>query len=80
MRGFGANQAAFAIEGAVDLLAKQTGLDRWEIRWRNALEHGDPMTTGQPAPASVGIRRSRSIISMSMRRQCTSLLIRGGST
>jgi xanthine dehydrogenase molybdenum-binding subunit len=56
MRGFGANQAAFAIEGAVDLLAKRTGLDRWEIRWRNALEPGDPMTTGQPAPASVGIR------------------------
>ncbi|MEK7329854.1 MAG: molybdopterin cofactor-binding domain-containing protein, partial [Candidatus Eisenbacteria bacterium] len=58
MRGFGANQATFAIEGALDLLAKQAGLDRWEIRWRNALEHGDPMTTGQPAPASVGIRRT----------------------
>ena len=32
------NQAAFAIEGCLDLLAKKAGLDGWEIRWRNALE------------------------------------------
>jgi CO/xanthine dehydrogenase Mo-binding subunit/aerobic-type carbon monoxide dehydrogenase small subunit (CoxS/CutS family) len=41
MRGFGANQAHFAVEGCMDLLAKEAGLDRWEIRWRNALEVGD---------------------------------------
>src|SRR5262249_22708332 len=35
MRGFGANQAAFAIEGAMDMLAAKTGIDPWEIRWRN---------------------------------------------
>jgi xanthine dehydrogenase molybdenum-binding subunit len=58
MRGFGANQAAFAIEGALDLLADAAGLDRWEMRWRNAIEAGDMLTTGQPLEKSVGIRRT----------------------
>ncbi len=38
MRGFGVPQAAFAIEGCLDLLAKKAGLDGWEIRSRNAVE------------------------------------------
>jgi selenium-dependent xanthine dehydrogenase len=58
MRGFGANQAHFAIEGCVDLLAKETGIDRWEIRWRNALEIGDAFSTGQVLEKSVGIRQT----------------------
>ena len=32
MRGFGANQAAFAIEGALDRLAEKVGLDGYDIR------------------------------------------------
>ena len=36
MRGFGVPQAAFAIEGCLDLLAKKAGLDGWEMRSRNA--------------------------------------------
>ena len=47
MRGFGANQARFAIEGALDMLAEKVGLDGWEIRWRNALEAGDSFCSGQ---------------------------------
>jgi selenium-dependent xanthine dehydrogenase len=58
MRGFGANQAHFAIEGCMDLLAKEAGLDRWEIRWRNALEVGDTFSTGQVLEKSVGIRQT----------------------
>ncbi|MFI5208710.1 MAG: molybdopterin cofactor-binding domain-containing protein, partial [Gemmatimonadales bacterium] len=58
MRGFGANQAHFAIEGCMDLLAAKTGLDGWEIRWRNALEVGDPCTTGQILEKSVGIKKT----------------------
>ena len=57
MRGFGANQAHFAIEGALDLLAAKVGLDGWEMRWRNALEVGDPTTTGQVLEKSVGLKR-----------------------
>jgi xanthine dehydrogenase molybdenum-binding subunit len=58
MRGFGVNQAAFAIEGAMDMLARECGLDRWEMRWRNAVGVGDPLTTGQRLEKSVGIKRT----------------------
>jgi selenium-dependent xanthine dehydrogenase len=58
MRGFGANQAAFAIEGCLDLLARKAGLDPWEIRARNVVEVGDRITTGQVLEKSVGIRRT----------------------
>ena len=56
MRGFGACQAHFAMEGCLDLLAEKVGLDGWEIRWRNALTAGDTFSTGQVLDKSVGIR------------------------
>jgi xanthine dehydrogenase molybdenum-binding subunit len=58
MRGFGANQAHFAIEGCMDLLAKKVGIDAWEMRWRNALSPGDRFSTGQVLEHSVGIRKT----------------------
>jgi len=58
MRGFGANQAHFAIEGCMDLLAQKVGLDGWEMRWRNALEVGDMFSTGQVMEKSVGIKKT----------------------
>jgi len=38
MRGFGANQAHFAMESCMDMLAEKVGIDGWEMRWRNAVE------------------------------------------
>jgi selenium-dependent xanthine dehydrogenase len=58
MRGFGANQASFAIEGALDLLAERVGLDGWELRWRNVVDVGDLFTTGQVLDKSVGVRKT----------------------
>ena len=58
MRGFGANQATFAVEGCMDLLAEKTGLDRWEIRWRNALEVGSVFCTGQVLEKSIGLKKT----------------------
>ncbi|MBI4542836.1 MAG: selenium-dependent xanthine dehydrogenase [Gemmatimonadetes bacterium] len=58
MRGFGANQAHFAIEGCMDLLAQRVGLDGWEMRWRNALDVGDAFATGQVLDKSVGIKKT----------------------
>jgi selenium-dependent xanthine dehydrogenase len=58
MRGFGVPQAAFAIEGCLDLLAQKAGLDGWEIRSRNAVAVGDMVTTGQVLEKSVGLRRT----------------------
>ncbi|MGE3840430.1 MAG: selenium-dependent xanthine dehydrogenase [Vicinamibacterales bacterium] len=58
MRGFGANQAHFAMEGCLDLLAQRTGLSTWEIRWRNAVDVGDTFATGQVLEKSVGIKKT----------------------
>ena len=57
MRGFGSNQAQFAIEGVMDILAEKVGVDGWEIRERNILNPGDRFATGQVMRDSVrGIR------------------------
>lgn len=58
MRGFGANQAAFAIEGVMDLLAQRVGVDGYEIRDRNILGPGDEFATGQRMTGSCGIRQT----------------------
>ena len=53
MRGFGANQAAFAIEGLLDRLAEKVGIDGYDIRDRNILEPGEAFATGQIARQAV---------------------------
>jgi selenium-dependent xanthine dehydrogenase len=58
MRGFGANQAAFGIEGALDMLAERVGIDGWEIRWRNVVDVGDQFCTGQTFEHGVGIKKT----------------------
>ena len=40
MRGFGSNQAQFAMEGVMDMLAEKVGVDGWDIRERNILHPG----------------------------------------
>ncbi|MGZ8709616.1 MAG: molybdopterin cofactor-binding domain-containing protein, partial [Thermoanaerobaculia bacterium] len=58
MRGFGANQTNFAMEGCIDALAKRCGRDPWEMRWRNALDVGSTITTGQILEKSVGLKQT----------------------
>jgi xanthine dehydrogenase molybdenum-binding subunit len=59
MRGFGTNQAHFAIEGIMDILAERVGIDGWDIRERNILNPGDAFATGQiMRPSVAGLRRS----------------------
>jgi len=59
MRGFGTNQAHFAIEGVMGILAERVGVDGWEIRSRNILNPGDRFATGQVMRDSVrGLRES----------------------
>jgi xanthine dehydrogenase molybdenum-binding subunit len=58
MRGFGANQASFAMEGCLDLLAKKVGLDGFQMRERNVVGVGDLFSTGQVLDKSVGIKRT----------------------
>ncbi|MFI5362765.1 MAG: selenium-dependent xanthine dehydrogenase [Elusimicrobiota bacterium] len=56
MRGFGANQATFAMECAVDELCALGGFDRWQFRWDNALTDGLTTSTGQTLTGGVGVR------------------------
>jgi CO/xanthine dehydrogenase Mo-binding subunit len=58
MRGFGTNQAHFAIEGMMDILAERVGVDGYDIRYRNALRPGDAFGTGQIMRESCGIRQT----------------------
>ncbi|MGZ4717698.1 MAG: xanthine dehydrogenase family protein molybdopterin-binding subunit, partial [Acidimicrobiales bacterium] len=46
-RGFGANQAQFAMEGVIDRLAEQVGISGWEMRKRNVITPGDEWGPGQ---------------------------------
>ncbi len=58
MRGFGVNQATFAMESCVDDLCEQGGFDRWQFRYENALQDGSKTTTGQTLLGGVGVRRA----------------------
>ncbi len=46
-RGFGANQAQFAMEGVIDRLAAMVGIDGWEMRKRNVIHPGEVWGPGQ---------------------------------
>jgi xanthine dehydrogenase molybdenum-binding subunit len=46
-RGFGANQAQFAMDGCLDRLAEQVGISGWEIRKRNVIKPGVLWGPGQ---------------------------------
>lgn len=46
-RGFGANQAQFAMEGVMDRLAEKVGISGWEIRNINVVTSGSTWGPGQ---------------------------------
>lgn len=46
-RGFGANQAQFAMEGCLDRLAEKVGISAWDIRKRNVITPGRIWGPGQ---------------------------------
>lgn len=57
MRGFGSNQANFAMEGCLDRLAEKVGTDGWDIRWLNALDVGGVFGTGQIIGEGCGFKK-----------------------
>ncbi len=54
-RGFGVMQSAFAFESMMDILAEKLGMDRVELRRKNALRLGSETSTGQILRDSVGL-------------------------
>ena len=49
-RGYGATQPAFAMESAIDELAKQLGIDPVTMRRKNMIRAGDPLHSIWPGP------------------------------
>jgi CO/xanthine dehydrogenase Mo-binding subunit len=58
MRGFGVNQANFALESLIDELCELGGFDRWQFRFDNALQTGSLTATGQVIEAGAGARET----------------------
>ncbi len=56
MRGFGVNQATFALESCIDELCEKGGFDRWQFRYDNALTEGLSTSTGQVLKGGTGVR------------------------
>ncbi|GLS42756.1 dehydrogenase [Methylobacterium brachythecii] len=52
-RGYGLSQTIFAIESAMDELARGLGIDPFEMRRRNAVRPGDPMVSTSLEPHDV---------------------------
>jgi len=52
-RGYGASQTTFAIECAVEDLAKKLGIDSWAIRRRNMIKPGDWMESIWSDPSDI---------------------------
>jgi CO/xanthine dehydrogenase Mo-binding subunit/aerobic-type carbon monoxide dehydrogenase small subunit (CoxS/CutS family) len=69
-RGFGALQAAFAIEIAIDELAHQIGKDPIELRKLNALRDDSITNTGQHLDHSVGLLECIERVESELHRQC----------
>jgi putative selenate reductase molybdopterin-binding subunit len=48
-RGYGLPQTLFAVEAAIDELARQLGISPFDIRRRNVVKSGDPMLSPPPS-------------------------------
>ncbi|MDE0289868.1 MAG: molybdopterin-dependent oxidoreductase [bacterium] len=84
MRGFGAVQACFGHEAQMDKLADALGMDRVELRIKNAVRRGDPLaTSGQlidtSAPVVEILERLRRMPLPPQNRSDDPLLLPGGT-
>jgi putative selenate reductase molybdopterin-binding subunit len=54
-RGYGLSQSVFAVESALDELARSLGLDPLDVRRRNMVRPGDPLLSASDEPEDVQI-------------------------
>ncbi len=57
-RGFGVPQSNFARETCIDLLADKVGIDKWQIRYQNAVQPGDFLPTGGLCEDDVALKET----------------------
>lgn len=72
-RGYGQSQAAFAIDSAIDELARRLDLDPMEFRRRNVVRPGDALTSLSTEPddvdiASYGLEQCLNLVQESLQR------------
>ncbi|WP_077488983.1 molybdopterin-dependent oxidoreductase [Sinomonas mesophila] len=73
-RGYGLSQMIFAVESAVDELARQIGMDPVQFRRRNMVRKGDPMIASHPVPevdvlyGSYGLDECVALVTKALRR------------
>ena len=71
-RGFGANQAQFAMEGVIDRLAEQVGISGWEMRKRNVITPGAVWGPGQIMDdGCLGAERCLDAVKPALRRRAS---------
>lgn len=68
-RGFGVTQSAFAVEGNMDLIAEELGIDPVELRRKNAQRVGSTTATGQLLRESVGLLETIDLVERDMHRE-----------
>ncbi|MBB6636662.1 molybdopterin cofactor-binding domain-containing protein [Cohnella thailandensis] len=69
-RGFGANQAIFALEGQMDRLAELSGIDPWKLRGINLRKENDPGAYGQEIYPTDGARQVwRAVLASSLKQE-----------
>ena len=56
MRGPGDLQVNFAVESHMDFVARELGIDAYELRQRNVLKRGDPLLHGPRLNSDMGVR------------------------
>ncbi|KQQ14289.1 aldehyde oxidase [Methylobacterium sp. Leaf123] len=71
-RGYGLSQTIFAMESALDELARMAGLDPYALRRRNAVRPGEPMISNSLEPhdvtfGSYGLDQCLSLVEAAMR-------------
>ena len=61
-RGFGSTQVTFGAEILIDEMAREIGMDPFEIRMINALEDGKEGITGQTMGTGIGLKKSLQVV------------------
>jgi putative selenate reductase molybdopterin-binding subunit len=75
-RGYGLPQTLIAVEAAIDELAKQLGIDPFEMRRRNVVRSGDPMLSPPDNGfhdihyGSYGLDQCLDLVERAMRAEC----------
>ncbi|VEN73213.1 Selenium-dependent xanthine dehydrogenase [Candidatus Desulfarcum epimagneticum] len=62
MRGFGVSQVTFAIESLIDELCETAKFDKWEIRYKNALEQNLTTAGGDRLRKKTGLKKALDIL------------------